>query len=114
MMSHVKSVSLFFNVHPKRFALLSQNIKELHPTAHHEHLTDVCRTRWVARIDGLDVFMEVFEAIVVSLENVKCSVDKSWNSDLMKDASGLFHGTVNFEFIVCLVVVCRMLEITRP
>ena len=114
MMSHVKSVSLFFNVHPKRFALLSQNIKELHPTAHHEHLIDVCRTRWVARIDGLDVFMEIFDAIVVSLENVKCNVDKSWNSDSMKDASGLFHGTVDFEFIVCLVIVCRMLEITRP
>ena len=58
--------------------------------------------------------MEIFEAIVVSLENVKCNVDKSWKSDSMKDASGLFHGTVDFEFIVCLVIACRMLEITRP
>ena len=41
-----------FNNSPKRFDLLKQNIKAMLPQARHCHLIDVCRTRWVSRIDG--------------------------------------------------------------
>ena len=114
MMTLVRSVSAFFNVHPKRFQLLTQMIQEILPTARHERLIDVCRTRWLARIDGLDVFIELFEAIVICLEKVKDNYENTWSSNSVKDASGLFYGTVAFEFIVCLVAVSRMLEVTRP
>ena len=65
MMGHVRVVSEFFNVHPKRFALLSEKIHHLLPSADHKALIDVCRTRWVARIDGLSMFIEVFFFILI-------------------------------------------------
>ena len=68
MMGHVRVVSEFFNVHPKHFALLSEKIHHLLPSAGHKALIDVCRTRWVARIDGLSVFIQGFIAVVDSLE----------------------------------------------
>lgn len=114
MMGHVRVVSQFFNVHPKRFALLSESIHHLLPLANHKHLIDVCRTRWIARIDGLAVFIEVFVAIVDSLESIKNNVGRSWNGESVKDANGLFYATISFEFIVCLVIVSRLLEITMP
>eukprot|EP00794_Sanderia_malayensis_P016514 gene16514-18165_t len=113
MMSHVRVVSEFFNNSPKRFKLLSDKIKEL-PNARHFRLIDVCRTRWVARLDGLDVFVEVLVAIVEPLELIKLNSDRSWNSDSVRDASGLFHATLNFQFIVVLTIVSRCLEKTRP
>ena len=79
MMVRVKAV--FFNVSPKRFSLLTKKIQEFNPNARHNHLIDVCRTRWVARIDGLDVFAEVLEPVVNSLETIKDNVGGKWNSD---------------------------------
>ena len=114
MMSRVKSVSDFSNMHPKRFALLAAKIKEIKPSSRHAHLIDVCRTCWIARIDGLDVFAEVFEGVVLALETIKNNEERHWSSDSVRDASGLFHGTVAFDFIICLVIVSRMLKITRP
>ena len=90
MMIHVRVVSEFFNVHPKRFALLCEKINSLLPESKHNNLIDVCRTRWVARIDGLDIFIELFEPIVQSLADVKDNVQGNWNSDSCRDASGLF------------------------
>lgn len=39
---------------------------------------------------------------------------RDWNTNTVNDASGLFHGTACFQFVVCLIVVSRCLEITRP
>ena len=45
-------------------------------------LKDVCRTRWIERIDGMDVFQELFEPIVTCLEEmatheIVCNADTS-------------------------------------
>lgn len=111
MMNHVHVISQFFNVHPKRFDLLQKTVKELLPRACHSHLIDVCRTRWIQRIDGLDVFIEIF---VTALETIKDNDDKSWNNDSVRDACSLFHATISFQFIFILVAVSRCLEVTRP
>ena len=62
-MDNVRVTSEFFNNSPKRFDLLKQKIKEMLPEARHTHLIDVCRTKWVARLDGLSVFIEIYSAI---------------------------------------------------
>ena len=54
MMGTVRAVSDFFNNSPKRQEALSDTIKEVLPREKHKKLLDVCRTRWVARIEGLD------------------------------------------------------------
>ena len=71
MMDHVRVASEFFHFSPKRFALLQKTIGEMFPKNHHRNLTDVCKTRWVARLDGLGVFIEVFPAIVRCFEEIK-------------------------------------------
>jgi hypothetical protein len=73
-MGHVKMVSYFFNNSPKRFVLLEKQIKESEPTARHTHLIDVCRTRWLARIDGLDILFEVYQAIINAFVTIKDNV----------------------------------------
>ena len=114
MMGHVRVVSAFFNVHPKRHAVLKDKIKTLLPLATHSRLIHVCRTRWVARIDRMEIFIELLPAIVSSLEAVKDNADGSWNSESIRDASALYHASIEFGFIVSLVVISRLLEVTRP
>ena len=114
MMEHVRVVSEFFNFSPKRFELLVKTIEEMLPNANHKRLINVCKTRWVARIDGLDVFIEVFTAIVRCFEIIKANIDDTWNPDSVKKAFYLFHATVSFSFIAPLVFVSRCLEVTRP
>lgn len=86
MMNHVRVISQFFNAHPKRFALLKKTVEDILPGVCHSHLINVCRTRWVERIDGLDVLIEIFIAVVTAFETIKDNVDKSWNTDSVRDA----------------------------
>ena len=86
-MDTVRVVSAFFKNSPKRFFLLCEKIKELVPSARHTHLIDVCRTRWVARIDDLAVFIELFQAIADALERIKLNVGGHWNNESTQQAS---------------------------
>ena len=114
MMGQVRVVSQFFEAHPKRSKVLKSSIVRILPQARHRRLLNVCRTRWVARIDGLGVFIELFWPIVDTLESIKNNDDGSWSTDSIRDASSLFFATISFEFIVCLVTVSGILEYTRP
>ena len=113
MIGQVRVASDFFNNSPKCFGFLESQIKEILPNAKHSHLIDVCRTRWVARLDGLDVFAEVFVPLTQCLEAMKLNKDGVWNTEAVCDASGLFHSVTSFQFIVCLIVVSRCLEYTQ-
>ena len=73
-------VTEFFNIHPKQFKLLSERIQQLLPSVRHKHLIDVCEICRVQRVDGLAVFIEVFVAVVDSLEAIKNNIGGSWNS----------------------------------
>lgn len=43
----------------------------------HIHLIDVCRTRWVAMLDGLGVFIELYPAIIASIEVIKDNAERT-------------------------------------
>ena len=59
------------------------------------------------RIDPLEIFEELFEAIVLALERISNNEDGTWQGNCIIDANGL-HGTcTSFEFIVALVVSRR-------
>lgn len=114
MMDNVRITSEFFNNSPKRSALLTEKIKELVPKSRHAKLIDVCRTRWVARIDGLSVFIEDYMAIVATVEDISNNVGGTWNNDSRVMTNGIKHAIVTFQFVVCLVIVSSCLEVTRP
>eukprot|EP00112_Aurelia_sp_Birch-Aquarium-sp1_P013364 Seg2834.3 transcript_id=Seg2834.3/GoldUCD/mRNA.D3Y31 product="52 kDa repressor of the inhibitor of the protein kinase" protein_id=Seg2834.3/GoldUCD/D3Y31 len=113
MMSSVRVVSDFFNNSPKRQSLLEKRIVETMPEQKQNTLIDVCRTRWILRIDGLIRFEELFESIMDSLEIIKDNVDRSWNQESCKDASTLFAACSSFQFILALVVVRNCLAYIR-
>ncbi|XP_047123031.1 52 kDa repressor of the inhibitor of the protein kinase-like [Hydra vulgaris] len=67
MMDHVRIVSDFFNNSPKRLEDLSTKIVELCLISSFQKAINVCRTRWIERIDGLEAFIELYPAIIASL-----------------------------------------------
>ena len=121
MMRTVRKLSAFFSNSPKRQHHLVNKIKSLLPTSKHRVLIDVCRTRWISRIDGLDRIVELFIAILAALEDIRLNKNSedgaagtgNWNSNSRDDAQVLSNG-INFQFIVSLVIVRYILDLTRP
>ena len=44
-------------------------------------ISDVCRTRWVERVGGMDVFQELFLALVTIFEDISLNHDHICNND---------------------------------
>ena len=63
-------------------------------------LLDVCKTHWIQRIDGLEVFLELYEAIVGTLETIKPNAERSWNADSTKKAVSHYHAIANFDSLL--------------
>ncbi|CAB4029058.1 52 kDa repressor of the inhibitor of the kinase-like, partial [Paramuricea clavata] len=72
MMKHVKEVSHFINISQTRnmpFEEIVRNYPERE--SQKKRLVDVCRTRWVERIAGLDTFIELFVPLYDTLKEMK-------------------------------------------
>ena len=96
MMGTVRKLSEFFSNSPKRQHHLVEKIKELLPTSNHRILIDVCRTRWIARLDGLDRVVELLFPVLATLEDIALNKDGdgivgagNWNSKSRDDAQAL-------------------------
>ena len=63
VMDAIKAISFIFNLSPKRQEYLEKVIKENFPEVTRKKLLDVCRTRWLERIDGVDLFEDLFLAM---------------------------------------------------
>ncbi|XP_065678506.1 52 kDa repressor of the inhibitor of the protein kinase-like [Hydra vulgaris] len=112
MMDHVRIVSDFFNNSPKRLVDLSAKIVELCPTLSFQKTINVCRTRWIERIDGLEAFIELYPAIIASLTCIK--EDETWNYKSRGDASAYVTICCSFKFIITLIIGRKVLGYTRP
>ena len=75
---------------------------------------DVCKTRWVARIDGLDRFEEMYEVVMLSLQSVRDNLGGHWNDDSRNLAGSLFVSCSEFSFILSLVVAKYFLYLLLP
>ena len=71
-------------------------------------------TRWIERITCLDGFVDAYEAVVETLEEMKLNIDGKWNSKTSSDANSLLYACTSFEFIVALVITTQMLDYTMP
>ena len=90
-----------------------QKVIDVCPESRHHMLLNVCKTRWIQCIDGLEVFLELYEAIITPLETIKANADRSWNADSMKKAVGHYHAIANFDFVVTLPVCQAVLTFTK-
>lgn len=111
MMDNVSSISNFFNDSPKRTQILTGVIKEVYPKERQIKLLNVCRTRWVARIDGLKIFRSCYLAILKALKEIK---KNSKEPSVRQRIDGMVVAMKKFKFLVSLILVERCLKCTKP
>ena len=105
MFKHVKDVLNFINISQTHNIPFEKNVRN-YPERESEkrRLVDVCRTRWVAQIAGLDTFIELFVPLVDTLKEMKDNVEGSYRPPLVTDANVFFEHVTKFEFIVALII----------
>ena len=91
IMDTIKQLSYLFNISRKRQGALEKRTK----------LIDGCRTRWVARIDGMEVFQDLIPAVVASLEEMTFNKEKTYNRETSATASSYLKAITCFQFILC-------------
>ena len=105
MMGSVSEVSKFFE-HGKRQDKLAQVIDSEYPEVKKKPVKPLCRTRWVEWHNALELFVDLYPAIVQSLHHIAYGEDcVPWNRDTINDANGLLYALEKCSFLLTLVVV---------
>ena len=113
LMNTIKEITYFFNFSPIWSEHLQRIIKNASQNKGKTKLFDVCRTRWVIRIEGLDVFEDILIYIVQTFEYFCLSADSSVNRDTVAKAQVLLNHVTNLNFIVTLVVTRKAFDYTH-
>ena len=114
LMTNIKEVSNFFNLLVPHKNCLKDKILLCCAESLKHKLKDVCRTRWVEKIEGMDVFEElvpVYYSLLVMKEN---NDTVHYNNETSAKAESLFKLVDDFEFIVTLVVTRSILDYLLP
>ena len=75
-------------------------------------LKSLCRTRWLQRIDALHIFVDLFDSIINSFDQVTNNLS-NWSRDSLVDATSLSKAMLNCDFIVTLHLVERYMSYTE-
>ena len=69
-------------------------------------MVSLCKTRWVARIDALDVFFDFFffPAVSKTVEVISEGSVNGWNAEPCRSAENLIICTTKFQFIIAFIV----------
>ncbi len=100
----------FFSAHPKRQYKLEEAIHDTQPESTVAKLKDLCRTRWIERIDALDHFKHLHSSIVACFQSISAEGSSKWSPDSLTDASTLLLAISATEFISALVVTSECLH----
>ena len=114
----------FFDNSPKRKKFLDKVIDSLSAETKKHRLKDLCKTRWVERHSIFETLYELYEYIVIALNEIcHLSNEKSiypdnecwnWDSETRTKANGLHHTFTNNEYIVSFICAKELLEPMRP
>ena len=94
---------VYFNSSPKRQTSLEEHICK-YPNVLKSKLLPLCRTRWVKKINALEVALDLLEIFVDTFSDMIENTEKNWNRDTAILASSLLK-RIDFEFIINLYVV---------
>ena len=73
-------------------------------------MKDKCCTRWIQRIDAIEIFYKLYKSVVECMEDI-CNVPSGlWNADAIKDAKGLLLAITTTDFLTALVVTNACLK----
>jgi len=110
MLGVIDKVFKFFDNHPKRQYLLNTSCAADGLAT--SKLKSLCKTRWVQRIDALQLFVSMFVSIIKSFDQVTTN-SSDWSRDSITDAMSLCKAMLNFEFIITLITVERCMSFTH-
>ena len=113
MMGVVGRVYQFFDAHPKRQRALEEAIQDTQPTSQVHKLKDLCRTRWVQRIDSIEVFRSLHQSSVACMEKICNDGPRFWSSDSLTDARSLQLAITTTDFLSALVITNHCLNYLR-
>ena len=75
--------------------------------ANHFVLVNVCRTRWIEHIDGMDRIVELLHPLVYTLEDISMNrnapSDGNWNQNSRNDAQALIMQS-HFPLLLLLLL----------
>ena len=109
MMGSVSEVHKFFE-HGKRQDKLTEVIEATMPDTKKVKIKSLCRTRWIERHNALEVFVDLYPAIIQSLRDISMMEDSvKWNRETIQSATGLLGCIEKFSFVISLVVVFNTL-----
>ena len=88
MIGVVNRLSVFFFAHPKRQKMLEEAIHNTQPESNVQKLKDLCRTRWIERIDALDRIKKLHSSIVTCFESISAEGSFMWSPDSQYSLAG--------------------------
>ena len=109
MMTSISSMANFFNYSPKRQKFLEDHVAK-YPQLSKSKLLPLCRTRWVERINALEVSLDLLEAIVNTFTDMAMNT-QDWNRETVSQAISLLRG-VDFDYIINLVITQKVISYT--
>ena len=110
MMGIVGRVYQFFAAHPKRQGALEKAIADCQPSSRVRKLKDMCRTRWIQRIDAIEIFKSLHQSIVECMDSICSAAPGTWNADSITDARGLQLAMSTTDFLCALVITNSCLK----
>lgn len=118
--SYIGEISRFFAYSAKRQRLLDKAIESIESSTGAKKLKDVCRTRWVQRIDSYIVFEELLPAVHTALKAMVNSSAYSefgsnwaWDGDTTTKAYGFLYQLESSTFLVCFQILLKILYYLR-
>ena len=114
----ISDISNFFSSSPKRQHFLEKVIEgcEL-DVGKKAKLKDVCRTRWVQRVDAFIVFYELYFVIIKTMQAISTRNTEygewSWDDKTNTKANGFLGQLTNFQFLVSFYVTMTVLSSLR-
>ena len=104
LMTNIKEIYYFFHMSVPRNNCLKEKILQFCPDSSKHKLNDVCRIRWVKRIEGMDASEELFVPVHHSLFTLKENNKLVYyNHKTSAKAESLFKLIDDFKFIITLV-----------
>ena len=120
LISLINEAHFFLSNSPKRQRMFELTITEFLPASTHSKLPGLCKTRWVERHTCFQVFLEMYEPLVIFLDAIlspneypqlSCE-DGSWNwdTDTRVKAQGLKAALSSFQNIAVFVITKSVLD----
>lgn len=106
-MGTIESVYCYLNT-PKRLHILKNEIFSLITDPKKVKLQQLCHTRWIQRHDSVLTFLELYPAIISSLEILSDDSDRETSSK----ASNLLISIQDFQFLTSLHIINKIFGIS--